>query len=70
MKPHRAFVLLLAFIALAGMAALSASSDTSAPLRDFEFTYIARIPALPVDPRLHEFGFHCRNLVRIRLSTT
>jgi transglutaminase-like putative cysteine protease len=52
MKPHRAFVLLLAFIALASMAALSASSDTSAPLRDFEFTYIARIPALPADAKI------------------
>jgi transglutaminase-like putative cysteine protease len=52
MKPHRVFVLLLAFIALASMAALSASSDTSAPLRDFEFTYIARIPALPADAKI------------------
>jgi transglutaminase-like putative cysteine protease len=51
MKPHKALVLMLAFIALAGIAAVSASSDTNAPPRNFEFTYIARIPALPADAK-------------------
>ena len=47
MKPHKVFVLALACIALAGMATLAASSDTNAPVRNFEFTYLARIPVLP-----------------------
>lgn len=51
MKPHKVFVLVLACIALAGIASLSATSDTGAPLRNFEFTYIARIPALPADAK-------------------
>ena len=32
-------------------AAFSASSDTSAPLRNFEFTYLTRIPTLPTDAK-------------------
>jgi transglutaminase-like putative cysteine protease len=52
MKPHKVFVLTLACLAFAGVAALSASSDTNAPLRNFEFTYLARIPALPADAKV------------------
>jgi len=51
MKRHKVFALMLACIALAGMAALSVYSDANAPLRNFEFTYIARIPALPADAK-------------------
>src|SRR5580658_3061726 len=51
MKPHKALVLMLAFLALAGIAAVSASSDTNGPPRNFEFTYLARIPALPADAK-------------------
>jgi hypothetical protein len=51
MKRHKFFVLILAFIAFAGIAALSVYSDANAPLRNFEFTYIARIPALPADAK-------------------
>jgi transglutaminase-like putative cysteine protease len=51
MKRHKFFALILAFIAFAGIAALSVYSDANAPLRNFEFTYIARIPALPADAK-------------------
>lgn len=39
----------LTFVALG--AALSSSSSTSAPLRQFGFTYVAKIPALPADAK-------------------
>jgi|SRR5271156_4886485 len=52
MKPHKAIILSVAcMIAVAAIAALSASSDTNAPVRNFEFTYIARIPPLPADAK-------------------
>jgi transglutaminase-like putative cysteine protease len=51
MKSHKVFVLVLACIAFAGIAVLSVYSDTGASLRNFEFTYIARIPALPADAK-------------------
>jgi transglutaminase-like putative cysteine protease len=52
MKTRIVFVLTLACIALAGMAAFSASLETGAPLRNFEFTYLARIPVLPADAKI------------------
>jgi transglutaminase-like putative cysteine protease len=40
-------------IAIAVMGAiLSASSQTNAPVRNFEFTYLSRIPALPADTKI------------------
>ena len=53
MRPLKTMVLAFACImALAAMgAAFSASSETSPPLRNFEFTYLARIPALPADAK-------------------
>ena len=53
MKSLKTIVLTSAcIIALAGLgAAFSASSDTSAPLRNFEFTYLTRIPTLPPDAK-------------------
>ena len=51
MKRHKFFALILACIAFAGIAALSVYSDANAPLRNFEFIYIARIPALPADAK-------------------
>ena len=53
MKSLKTIVLTFAcIIALAAMgAAFSASSETSASLRNFEFTYLTRIPILPADAK-------------------
>ena len=53
MKTLKTIVLTFAcIIALAFMrAGFSASSEASAPLRNFEFTYLTRIPALPTDAK-------------------
>jgi len=53
MKSLKSVVLTFACIsALAAIGAtFSASSETSAPLRDFEFTYLTRIPTLPADAK-------------------
>src|SRR5579862_4301256 len=52
MKPYKAVVLPLAcIIALVALTAFSSSSENDAPRRNFEFTYIARIPALPADAK-------------------
>jgi transglutaminase-like putative cysteine protease len=41
---------LIAFVAFS--ASLSVSSNATAPLRKFEFTYVAKIPALPADAKV------------------
>jgi transglutaminase-like putative cysteine protease len=52
MKSHKAVVLPVAcIIALVALTAFSSSSENDAPRRNFEFTYIARIPALPADAK-------------------
>jgi len=53
MKSLKTIVLTFAcIIALAAMgAAFSASSETSTSLRNFEFTYLTRIPILPADAK-------------------
>ena len=53
MKSLKTIILTLAcIIALAGLrTAFSASSDTRAPLRNFEFTYLTRIPTLSADAK-------------------
>lgn len=53
MKSLKTIILTFAcIIALAFMgAAFSTSSETSAPLRSFEFTYLTRIPTLPADAK-------------------
>jgi transglutaminase-like putative cysteine protease len=52
MESRKVFVLTLVCIALAAMAAFSASLEMGAPLRNFEFTYLARIPVLPADAKI------------------
>jgi transglutaminase-like putative cysteine protease len=52
MKTLKTIVPLFACIAIAVIAmAFSASSETNAPLRNFEFTYLTRIPALTADAK-------------------
>src|SRR6267143_2996408 len=43
-----ACIIALAFIG----AAFSASSETTGPLRNFQFTYLTRIPGLPADAKI------------------
>jgi transglutaminase-like putative cysteine protease len=43
---------LIAFVAFS--ASLSVSSNATAPLRKFEFTYVAKIPALPADAKVSQ----------------
>ena len=53
MKSLKTTVPFFACIAIAVMAvAFSASSETNAPLRNFEFSYLTRIPALAADAKL------------------
>jgi transglutaminase-like putative cysteine protease len=54
MNSLKAFVLAVAcIIAIAVMGAvLSASSQNNAPVRNFQFTYLSRIPALPADAKI------------------
>jgi transglutaminase-like putative cysteine protease len=54
MKSRRTFVVALfciAVIAIAG-GGFSASSRVSAPVRNFEFTYVTKIPAVPADAKI------------------
>jgi hypothetical protein len=53
MKSHKAIALtLVCIIAIVAVGAMSsASSEMGAPLRNFEFTYLARIPALPAEAK-------------------
>ncbi len=49
-------IIVLAFVCIIALAAMvtafAASSETNAPLRNFEFTYVIRIPALPADAKI------------------
>jgi len=53
MKSSRTFLLALLCISVIGIAgrSFSASSRVSAPVRNFEFTYVTKIPALPADAK-------------------
>src|ERR1700674_2606534 len=53
MKSQGTFVVALLCIAVIAVAGLgfSASSRVSAPIRNFEFTYVTKIPALPADAK-------------------
>jgi hypothetical protein len=53
MKSLKTFVPFFACIAVAVVGvAFSASSESIAPLRNFQFTYFTRIPALPADAKI------------------
>src|SRR5216684_4425702 len=53
MKSLKTIVPFFACIAIAVMAvAFSASSEMNAPLRNFQFTYLTRIPTLPADAKI------------------
>jgi hypothetical protein len=53
MKSLKPIVPFFACIAIVAMGVLfSASSETNAPLRIFQFTYLTRIPTLPADAKL------------------
>ena len=54
MKSLKSVVLVIActIAIIVALAALSASSATDAPVRYFEFTYLTRIPALPMDAKI------------------
>ncbi len=53
MKSLKPIVPFFACIAIAVMGvAFSATSETNAPLRNFRFTYLTRIPTLPADAKI------------------
>jgi len=54
MNPLKAVVLVFACVVVVVVVGvtLSVSSDTSAPQRTFEFTYLTKIPALPADAKI------------------
>src|SRR5216683_5899142 len=54
MKSRKNFVLAFAFVAVIAVltSGFSAFSRVSAPVRNFEFTYVTKIPALPVDAKV------------------
>src|SRR6267142_7268301 len=53
MKSRKHLVLAFAFVALIAVlgGGFSAFSRVSAPVRNFEFTYVSKIPALPADAK-------------------
>jgi hypothetical protein len=72
MKSLKTYVFAFAYlIALAAIvAALSASSETSAPVPISNLPISREFLLCPQTPRFHEFGFHCRNRIHTRLSAT